>query len=388
MGPDTEYTETQRMIASFVDMLAKKYGRSYIRDLVAAGKTFPDEMWREVAEGGYLGMIIPEEFGGTAMSYDDVRVFFTEMGRKGLITLHFVSHYMDCLLVGAGNQAMKEKYLPGMVTGEYWSFAITEPSAGTNSFRIRTNAVREGENYRINGQKVYITGFAESKHVVLVTKTDTEGAGPRKNAFSLFVVDRDAPGITCTPMNVGTHLPDRQYIVFFEDVVVPAHNRIGDEGAGLGILFDALNLERVVIAALALGLGEHVLAKGVEYAKERTVFNGPIGGHQAVQHLLARAFVKLKLANLANREAAVAFDRGEDAGVVGMYANMAKLACTEAAFEAGDAAFQVHGGAGITDEYDIAAILPLIRTLRVAPINNEMTLNYLGEKCLGLPKSY
>ena len=388
MGPDTEYTETQRMIAGFVDTLDKKYGRSYIRELVAAGKVFPDQMWKEVAEGGYLGMIIPEEFGGTAMSYDDVRVFFTEMGRKGLITLHFVSHYMDCLLVGAGNQAMKEKYLPGMAAGEYWSFAITEPSAGTNSFRLRTNAVREGDNYRINGQKVYITGFAESKHVVLVTKTDIEGVGPRKNAFSLFVVDRDAPGITCTPMNVGTHSPDKQYIVFFEDVIVPADNRIGDEGAGLGILFDALNLERIVIAGLALGLGEHVFAKGVEYAKERSVFNGPIGGHQAVQHLLARAFVKLKLANLANREAAIAFDRGEDARAVGMYANMAKLACTEAAFEAGDAAFQVHGGAGITDEYDIAAILPLIRTLRVAPINNEMTLNYLGEKCLGLPKSY
>jgi len=388
MGPDSQYTETQRMIAGFVDNLASKYGRAYIRDLVASGATFPTDMWKEVADAGYLGMAIPEEFGGTAMSYDDVRVFFTEMGRKGLITLHFVSYFMDCLLVAAGSEEIRQKYLPGMAAGEYWSFAITEPGAGTNSFKIKTSAVREGDNYRINGQKVYITGFAESEHLVLVTKTDVNGAGPRKDAFSLFIIDRNAPGVTCTPMNVGTHSPEAQYIVFFEDVIVPAANRIGAEGAGLGILFDALNLERIIIAASALGLGEHVFEKGVAYAKERTVFNGPIGGHQAVQHLLARAFVKLNLANLANREAAVAFDRGDDARTVGMYANMAKLACTEAAFEAGDAAFQVHGGAGITDEYDVAAILPMIRTLRVAPINNEMTLNYIGEKCLGLPKSY
>jgi alkylation response protein AidB-like acyl-CoA dehydrogenase len=275
-----------------------------------------------------------------------------------------------------------------MAAGEYWSFAITEPSAGTNTFRMKTNAVREGSNYRINGQKVFITGFAESKHVVLVTKTDVKGTGPRKNAFSLFVVDRDAPGISCTPMKMGLHSPESQYIVFFEDVVVPEANRIGAEGEGLGILFNALNLERIVIAALALGLGEHVLAKGVAYAKDRTIFQGPIGSYQSVQHMLARAFVKLRLANLANREAAIVFDRGAEARTVGMYANMAKLACTEAAFEAGDVAFQVHGGSAITDECDIAPILPLIRTLRVAPINNEMTLNYLGEKCLGLPKSY
>ncbi|CAG2160612.1 acyl-CoA dehydrogenase family protein [Cupriavidus numazuensis] len=388
MGLDTEYTETQRAIARFVESLASRYGRKYIRDLVSSGATFPHAMWNDIAQAGYLGMAIPEEFGGTAMSYDDVRVFFTEMGRHGLITLHFVSYFMDCLLVGAGNQAMKERYLPKLAAGEYWSFAITEPSAGTNSFRISTSAVREGSNYRINGQKVFITGFAESQKLVLVTKTDVKGTGPRKEAFTLFVIDRNAPGITCTPMNMGTHSPESQYIVFFEDVVVPEENRIGAEGAGLEILFNALNLERIVIAALALGLGEHVFAKGVAYAKDRVVFGEAIGSHQAVQHMLARAFVKLRLANLANREAAIAFDRGNDSRTVGMYANMAKLACTEAAFEAGDAAFQVHGGAGITDECDVAAILPMIRTLRVAPINNEMTLNYLGEKCLGLPKSY
>jgi len=388
MELNTGYTETQRGIAGFVESLAKKYGRPYIRGLVSSGATFPEEMWNEVAKAGYLGMIIPEEFGGTPVSYDDVRVFFTEMGRHGLITLHFVSYFMDCLLVGSGNQAMKEKYLPGLAAGEYWSFAITEPSAGTNTFNMKTSAVREGLGYRINGQKVFITGFAESKYLVLVTKTDVKGEGPRKDAFSLFVIDRDAPGVSCTPMNLGLHFPERQYTVFFDNVVVPEENRIGDEGAGLGILFNALNLERIVIAALSLGLGQHVFAKGVAYAKERTLFRGPIGSHQGVQHMLARAFVKLQLANLANREAALAFDRGDNQRTVGMYANMAKLACTEAAFEAGDAAFQVHGGSGIADECDVATILPMIRTLRVAPINNEMTLNYLGEKCLDLPKSY
>lgn len=385
---DNGYTEDQRTIADFVAGLAKRYGRTYINEQIKNGSKFPEAMWKEIAEAGYLSMVVPEEFGGVPMSYDDIRVFFTEMGRHGLITLHFVSHYMDAELVGAGSQAMKERYLPGIAAGDYWSFAITEPSAGTNTFNIKTNAVREGSNYRINGSKVFITGFAESTHLVLVTKTDVKGEGSRKDAFSLFVIDRDAPGISCTPMNMGLHSPENQYIVFFENVIVSEENRIGAEGEGLGILFNALNLERIVIAALALGLGQHVFDKGVAYAKERTVFRAPIGSHQAVQHMLSRAFVKLQLANLANREAALAFDRGADQRTVGMYANMAKLACTEAAFEAGDAAFQVHGGSGITDECDVAPILPLIRTLRVAPINNEMTLNYLGEKCLGLPKSY
>jgi alkylation response protein AidB-like acyl-CoA dehydrogenase len=388
IGQESEYTPTQRMIADFTAKLGKRYGRAYMRDQIAKGSIFPQEMWDEIAAAGYLGMMIPEQHGGSAMSYDDVRVFITEMGRQGLVTLHFISFLMGCELAAHGDEAQRAAHLPALAAGEYWSFAITEPDAGTNSFRMKTSAVRDGDSYRINGQKVYITGFAAAKKFVLVAKTDPEGAGPRKEAFSLFIIDTDAPGVTSTPMEVATHSPESQHIVFLEDVVLPQSARLGTEGEGLSILFHALNLERIVIAAMALGIGEHVFAKGVEFAKQRSVFGTPIGAHQAVQHLLARAYVKLQLANLANRTAALSLDRGDDQRVCGMYANMAKLACTEAAFEAGDAAFQVHGGAAITEEYDIASHLPMIRTLRVAPINNEMILNYLGEKCLGLPKSY
>lgn len=359
-------------------------------DLHTAGSTFPREMWDELASNGYMGMIIPEKYGGSGLSFDDLQVFITELSSHGLATLHFISFFMDCpFIVEFGSTELKERCLPEMAKGSYWSFAITEPDAGTNTFRLRTRAVRDGDHYRISGQKLFITGGKESEQMVLVTRTTPyEEVNDKKDGLSLFVVNPNSPGIEMHPQDIATFAVEKQYTVFFDNVKVPKENLIGNENEGFNCLFSGLNLERIIIGAFVQGMGEYVLNRGVAYASERKIFEEPIGSYQGIQHMLTRAFVQLKLSGLAKQRAARAMDAGEDRKVVGMYANMAKLSCSEAAFNACDAAIEVHGGYGLSREYGIITFLPMIRAMRVAPVNNEMVLNYLGEHSLGLGKSY
>lgn len=389
MDANHSLTDEQRMIARSIDQIAKRYDRQYWLDK-ARKLEFPQEMWDEIAATGLFGMIIPEEYGGSGMKIDDLRVAIEELSRRGLSTLHFISFFMDCIfLVRHASPEQKERWLPEMVNGTYFSFAITEPDAGTNTFKIKTRAVREGDHYRLNGQKHFITGAADSKYMVLIARTTPyEAVQNKRDGLSIFVIDPKSEGITMQPQNVGILSPDRQYVVFFDDVTVPIENRIGDEGRGISYLFSGLNLERIIVASYALGWGKFALGKGVDYAKQRVLFEVPIGAHQGLQHQLSRAHVNLELATLSNERAARAYDADEDGKVVGLYANMAKLAASEAAFQACDTAIQVHGGSGMTEDSDLINLLPLIRAMRVAPINNEMVLNYIGEHQLGLPRSY
>lgn len=389
MDANMGLTEGQRMIAMSVEKIAKTYNRQYW--LGKARKLeFPQEMWDEIAANGFFGMIIPEEYGGSGMKIDDLRVFIEELSRQGISTLHFISIFMDCIfLVKHASEEQKQRWLPKMAKGTYFSFAITEPNAGTNTFKIKTHAVRDGDYYRISGQKVFITGAAESEHMVLITRSTPYGqVADKRDGFSIFVVDPKSEGITMQQQNMGILSPDRQYTVFFDEVRVPVKNRIGEEGRGFEYLFSGLNLERIIVASFALGWGKFAFKKGVDYAKQRVLYDVPIGAHQGLQHLLSRAHVNMELAALSNQRAAMAYDGNEDRKVVGLYANMAKLAASEAAYQACDAAIQVHGGSSMTEECDLVNLLPLIRALRVAPVNNEMVLNYIGEHHLGLPRSY
>lgn len=384
------YTQDQRMMADFVRRLAQRHDRQYWLAR-AKNKEFPREMWDEIAENGYFGLVIPKEYGGAGLSFSDLRVFLEELAKTGLFTLHFVSFFMDSILLLHGNDALKEEYLPKMAEGTYFSFALTEPDAGTNSLNIRTTAVKDGDSYRVNGQKLFITGADESTYMVLVARTmpySGENREARKEGISLFVLDSHAGGITMHAQDIDIVSPDRQYAVFFDDVRVPAKNLIGEENNGFSYLLSGLNLERMIVSCFALGMGKYVLEKAVRYAKERNVFSAPIGAYQGVQHPLSRAFVELQLASLANREASESLDSGDHSGIAGVYANMAKLAASEAAFHACDAAIQVHGGYGLTREYDVINFFNAIRALRIAPVNNEMILNYIGEHFLDLPRSY
>jgi acyl-CoA dehydrogenase len=388
---DFGYTDEQRMIREFVADLAKKYDRKYWLQK-AETKEFPHEMWDEIARNGYFGLIIPEEYGGGGGSTEDLRIFIEELGRQGIVTLHFISFFMDCiLLMKHGNEQQKKKFLTEMASGTYFSFAITEPNAGTNSFKIKTEARKEGDYYVLNGQKLFITGANESKYMIVITRTtpyENVKDSDKRKGFSLFVVDSHSDGITKYPQDVEIVAPERQYTVFFDNVKVPAENLIGEENEGFSCLFSGLNLERIIIASYSLGIGKHVLDKGVRYAKERILFDAPIGSYQAIQHPLSRAMVALEQASLTNQMAARLADQGEKDKIVGRYANIAKLTASEAAFQACDTAIQVHGGSGLTRDYDVITFLPIVRALRIAPVNNEMVLNYISEHQLGLPKSY
>ena len=267
-------------------------------------------------------------------------------------------------------------------------FALTEPTAGSNSFRISTLARAEGDDYVLNGQKMFISAADEADHMLVVARTTPfDQAQDKREGLSLLIVDRRAPWVTLQPLEMGVLHPETQFAVYFDDVRVPRSDLVGEEGKGSRYLFDALNPERISAAAVAVGLGQFVLEKAVAYARERVVFDKPIGAHQGLQHPLAEAKTHLELAALMTRYAAQVFDGG-DKVTAAAYANMAKFAAAEAATEACDLAIEVHGGSGFSTDVDLITVWPFIRMLRTVPVSREMVLNYIGEHVLGLPRSY
>jgi acyl-CoA dehydrogenase len=380
--------EERSLIQGFVQSLVTKYDRRYWLERAKADGDL-SEMWEELARAGYLGVTVPEEYGGSGLSMRRLTVLTEELSNHGVPTLFLVvTSAMACIPIARyGSEAQKQRYLPPIVEGrERFCFAITEPNAGSNSFRIETLATKSGDHYLLRGQKAFISGADVSDHMLVVVRTTRAvDVGDKREGMSLLIVDAKSPGIELQRMDTRILGPERQYQIFFDDVRVPRENLLGEEGRGLQAIFDALNPERITVAAIAVGLGRYALAKAVEYAKTRTVFRAPIGAHQAIAHPLAEAKTHLELASLMTNHAAAVFDDGGDAG---MYANMAKLSAAEAAIEAVDAAIQVHGGSGFTEEVDLITLWPFVRLFRTAPVSREMILNYIGEHVLGLPRSY
>ncbi|HUJ57563.1 MAG TPA: acyl-CoA dehydrogenase family protein [Kofleriaceae bacterium] len=372
-------------IRALVRKLAARYDRRYWLECAHAGRHV-DAMWRALGEAGVLGVTVPEAYGGSGPSLARLCVAVEELASCGVPTLFLVvSTAMAALPIARhGSEAQKRRYLPRLADGsEKFCFALTEPDAGSNSFALRTTARRDGASYVLRGQKVFITGASDADHVLVVARTgDGEDARAR---LSLLLVPAKAPGIELRAMDIRMVAPEQQFEVFLDDVRVPVEARLGDEGAGGRIMFDALNPERVTVAALACGLGRYALAKAVAYAKERAVFRGPIGAYQSIAHPLAEVATDLELAALMAHHAAARFDAGDDAA---MLANMAKLAAAEAGIAAVDRAIQVHGGAGFTAEVDLITLWPLVRLFRTAPVSRELILNHIAEHGLGLPRSH
>jgi len=287
-----------------------------------------------------------------------------------------------------GTKEQIAKYVTPTCTGEKkLCFAITEPNAGTNSFAMTTLATSNADGgWTLNGQKVFISGARDADFMLVVARTTKAGEVKyRTDGMSLFVLDMKTPGIKLQQLNIQVETAERQYMVFFDNVQLPADAVIGEPGKGAKLMFEGLNSERLLAAGAALGLGDYALSKAVAYSKDRKPFGKPIGSYQSLQHRMALAKAELEAARLMTYDAADRFDNGEDAGA---HANMAKLLASRAAVAAIDATLQVHGGYGFDRDYDVVTLWPMTRLLEIAPINNEMLMNYIGEHVLGLPKSY
>ncbi len=386
---DFRPTEEQQMLRDAVASIAGRYGHGYYVERARAGQK-ADELWNELGQAGYLGVNVPEAYGGGGMGISELAIVVEELAHAGCPLLLLVVSPAICATIIArfGSEAQKERWLPRFATAELkMAFAITEPDAGSNSHLISTTASRDGDVYRLNGTKYYISGCDEAEAVLVVTRTGTDPDTGR-GRLSLFVVDLDTPGIEMTLIPVEIVAPEKQFTLFFDDVVVPADRLLGVEGDGLRQVFFGLNPERIITAATASGIGRYALDKASAYARDRSVWGAPIGTHQGLSHPLAKAKVDVELARLMCAKAAWAYDSGADAGQAGEAANMAKYAAAEAALAALDQAIQTHGGNGLSSEYGLADLWGMARLMRTAPVSREMILNFVAQHSLGLPRSY
>ncbi|MGZ4460026.1 MAG: acyl-CoA dehydrogenase family protein [Nocardioidaceae bacterium] len=387
---ETAFTETEerRSLRREVAKLAGGYGREYfVGQARSGGKT--TELWLEIGRHGYLGINIPEEYGGGGGGIGDVAAVCEELAAQGCPLLMMVVSPAICgtVISRFGTDEQKRRWLPGIADGtQTMAFAITEPDAGTNSHNITTTARRADDGgWVLKGRKIYISGIDEAANVLVVARTEDARTGKLKPC--LFVVPTDADGFEYSPIPMEIVSPEQQFQVFIDDVRLPADALVGDEDAGLVQLFAGLNPERIMAASFSTGLARYALDKAVAYVKEREVFGAPIGTHQGLAHPLAQSKIEIELARLMTQKAAALYDAGDDMAA-GEAANMAKYAAAEAACDAADRAVQAHGGNGITQEYGVAGLLVAARAGRIAPVSREMILNFVGMHSLGLPKSY
>ena len=367
--------------------VTERFDRAYWVECARSGR-FTDAMWQAMVDQGLLGLGVPEQYGGAGPGVTAAVAAMEAISRAGTpIALFILTVFARETIIRHGTPEQIRALVTPTVTGESrMCFAVTEPDAGTNTFNISTFAARTPNgDYVVNGQKIFISAIDVSDTVMVVTRTARANeVADKRQGLSLFVVDVHSPGIELQPIDIGIVMPDRQYSVFFTDVRVPADRLIGEEGEGFRYVFDALNSERLLAAAWALGVGDYALAKAVEYARERAPFGTPIGAYQGVQHPLAMAKAKLDAARLVMYTASRAFDSGVNAGYL---ANTAKLLASTAAVEACDAAIQTHGGYAFDNGYDVHTLWGIARLLKIAPVNNEVILNYIGEHVLRLPRS-
>ena len=378
-------TEEQQMLRKQVREIGRKYGREYYAEKARSGES-PDELWREVAEHGFIGVNTPEEYGGGGLGISELAIVCEELAAAGCPLLLLLVSPAICATVISkfGTPAQKERWLPGLASGKLtMAFAITEPNAGSNSHRLETAARHDGDDWLLSGNKYYISGADNADAILVVARTG--GADDGRGRLSLFIVDADAPGLEKTLIKMQVPGADRQFTLFFDDVRLGEDRLLGHEGQGLSQVFVGLNPERILGAALANGAALQALEQAAEYANERAVWGRPIGTHQGIAHPLAQAKIEVELARLMTAKAAWMFDQGLDAGEA---ANMAKYAAGEAATHAVDVAIQVHGGNGMSEEYGLVSLWAMARTLRIAPVSREMILNFIAQHTLHLPKSY
>ncbi|MGK3940725.1 alkylation response protein AidB-like acyl-CoA dehydrogenase [Streptomyces canus] len=373
-------TDEHKALRAAVAALGKRHGRDYDRE----------QLWAEAAKLGYLGVNLPEAYGGGGGGIAELSIVLEELGAAGAPLLMMIVSPAICGTVIArfGTEAQKQEWLPALADGtRTMAFGITEPDAGSNSHRITTTARRDPDtgDWLLTGRKVFVSGVDIADATLIVGRTEDSRTGRLKPC--LFIVPRDAPGFGRRWIEMELSAQEKQFELTLDDVRLPADALVGDEDAGLLQLFAGLNPERIMTAAFAIGMGRYALAKAITYAKDRTVWNTPIGAHQAIAHPLAQAHIDLELTRLMMQKAARLYDEGDDVGA-GEAANMAKYAAGEACVKAVDQAVHTLGGNGLTREFGIASLITAARVARIAPVSREMILNYVSHQTLGLPKSY
>ena len=383
-------SEAQRAIRAAVRELCRAFPGEYWRE-TDANRRYPEEFVRALTEAGWLAALIPPEYGGAGLSLADACVIPEEINRSGgMAAVAHAQMYIMGTLLRHGSEDQKRRYLPGIASGELrlQAFGVTEPDAGSETTRIKTFARKSGDTYVVNGQKVFISRAEHSDLMLLLARTTPyDELSDKTRGLSVFIVDlREAVArkqIEIRPLDMMINHHTTQ--VFIKDLEVPAANLVGKEGEGFRHIIDGWNAERILIASQSVGDGLWFVDKASHYASERVVFDKPIGANQGVQHPIAQAYASVEAAALMRDKAAWLFDAGQSCGAE---ANMAKLLASQAAWAAANACMDAHGGYGFAREYDVERKFRETRLYIMAPVSNNMVLNFLGQNVLGMPRSY
>jgi len=385
----TSAPDSHNDLRDAISALCAEFPPEYHRKHGAA-ETYPEEFVDALTKAGWLAAMIPEEFGGSGLGLTEASIVMEEINRSGGNAGHCHGQmYNMGTLLRHGSDIQKQQYLPGIASGKLrlQSMAVTEPTTGTDTTKMKTTAVKKNDRYMINGQKVWISRLQHSDLMILLARTTPLAEVRRKSqGMSIFIVDlKDAIGNGMEIQPIANLVGHETNEVFFDNLEIPAENLIGEEGRGFHHILDGLNAERTLIAAECIGDGYWFVEKARDYACERVVFDRPIGQNQGVQFPISKSYIAIEAANLMRFEACKRFDAGEDCGA---QANMAKLLGADASWEAANACIQTHGGFGFAREYDIERKFRETRLYQVAPISTNLILSYVGEHILGMPRSF
>jgi alkylation response protein AidB-like acyl-CoA dehydrogenase len=385
MTESEDITEIRRAVQALCAEFTGEYWREKDRE-----RAYPGEFVDALTRAGFLAALIPEEFGGSGLKLDAAAVIMEEIQASGCngASAHAQMYIMNTLL-RYGSAEQKAQYLPGIASGELrlQAFGVSEPTSGTDTLSLRTVAVRDGDHYVVNGQKIWTSRAEHSDLMLLLARTTPRDQVQSKTeGLSIFLVDmREVKGRGLTIKPIRTMMNHSTTEVFFDDMRIPASSLIGEEGKGFRYILSGMNAERILIAAECVGDAKWFIEKASAYAKERTVFSRPIGQNQGVQFPIARCYAQMRAAELMVHHAALVYDQG---GNPGEEANMAKLLASEASWAAADMCVQTFGGFGFAEEYDVERKFREARLYTVAPISTNLILSYLAEHVLGLPRSY
>ena len=389
MNDLSNQTEDFSDIRDAVRSLCQGYPGEYWREKDRK-REYPTEFVQALTDSGFLAVLIPEIYGGSELGIQEAAAILEEIHKSGCngAACHAQMYIMGTLL-RHGSEEQKKKYLPGIASGELrlQAFGVTEPGSGTDTTSIRTFAKREGDEYVVNGQKVWTSRAEHSDLMLLLARTTPKDeVTKRTDGLSVFLVDLRKSlnhGVTIRP--ISTMINHATTEVFIDDLRIPAEQRIGEEGKGFRYILDGMNAERILIGAECIGDSRWFIQKASEYAKDRKVFQRPIGQNQGIQFPIAKAYAQSEAADLMVRKAATLFDSGKPCG---KEANMAKMLAADASWEAADVCLQTHGGFGFAEEYDIERKFRETRLYRIAPVSTNLILSYLAEHVLGLPRSF